>query len=174
MGSHYLFHEHAEQEWDLGEKTLNCGRRVDVFKLWISWKVQGDNGFATTVDHAFDQAEYMSKQLMLQQDKFRMVKPSFQSLNVCFWYIPPSLRGKLSEETTDEKSMKSLGEATLTIRKRIQLEGKLLLNYADLQAGQRGEPAMPYFFRMITCNPASKPYDMDFVLSEIDRLGSDL
>ena len=42
MGKDYLFHKHEEEEWDLGEKTLNCGRRVDALKLWIAWKVAGD------------------------------------------------------------------------------------------------------------------------------------
>ena len=38
----YLFHEHEQKDYDLGERTLNCGRRVDAFKLWVSWKVYGD------------------------------------------------------------------------------------------------------------------------------------
>ena len=28
---------HARQ--DLGDKTIQCGRRADAFKLWLTWKV---------------------------------------------------------------------------------------------------------------------------------------
>jgi hypothetical protein len=29
-------------EFDLGEKSLNCGRRNDALKLWATWIVNGD------------------------------------------------------------------------------------------------------------------------------------
>lgn len=53
-------------------------------------------------------------------------------------------------------------------RRRMQLEGKVLVNYSDLP----GQTA--HFFRMITCNPSANAEDIDFVLSETDRLGQDL
>jgi len=164
MKEDYLFHEHDEMEWDLGEKTLNCGRRVDAFKLWVAWKVVGDNGFEDRVNHAFDQAQYMTKRLLEQKDKFKMVIENPESLNVCFWYIPPSARN-LSDGPEKDKV---LDNAVVAIRRRMQKEGKMLLNYSDL----KGVPG--HFFRMITCNPGAHHGDMDFVLSEIDRLGSDL
>jgi len=164
MGKDYLFHEHKEKEWDLGEKTLNCGRRNDALKLWIAWKVAGDLGMEETVDHAFDQAEYITKKILQQNDKFKMVKEKPESLNVCFWFIPPSARNLPEGPEKAEK----LGSATSHIRKKMQQEGKMLTNYSDL-------PGIPgHFFRHITCNPGANHEDMDFVLSEIERLGSDL
>jgi hypothetical protein len=38
----YLFHFDDTRPYDLGEKTLNCGRHQDSFKAWLSWKVHGD------------------------------------------------------------------------------------------------------------------------------------
>jgi len=87
-----------------------------------------------------------------------------ESLNICFWFIPPSARS-LPE---GEEKEKVIDKATVEIRKRMQREGKMLVNYSDLE----GHPA--HFFRMITCNPGATEADMDFVLSEIERLGSDL
>ena len=26
--------------WDTGDKTFQCGRRVDVLKLWLMWKAK--------------------------------------------------------------------------------------------------------------------------------------
>jgi len=164
MGKDYLFHEHEEKEWDLGDKSLNCGRRVDVFKLWLSWKVVGDKGFEERVNHAFDQAEHVTKELLKQSDKFKILRDRFESLNICYFYIPPSARS-LPDGPEKEKLM---DEATITIRKRMQREGKLLVNYSDLP-GLNG-----HFFRLITCNPGAVRSDMDFILAETDRLGSDL
>ena len=42
-------------------------------------------GFAETVEHAFDQARYITERLLEQKDKFKMVKENPESLNVCFW-----------------------------------------------------------------------------------------
>ena len=34
----YLFHNKDTNEPDLGKQSLQCGRRVDVLKLWLTWK----------------------------------------------------------------------------------------------------------------------------------------
>ena len=37
----YLFQpDKLNQEYDLGDKTIQCGRRADAFKLWLAWKVR--------------------------------------------------------------------------------------------------------------------------------------
>jgi hypothetical protein len=39
-GASYLFQaDKLHAEHDLGDKTIQCGRRPDAFKLWLSWKV---------------------------------------------------------------------------------------------------------------------------------------
>ena len=36
----YLFQpDKLNAEYDLGDKTIQCGRRADAFKLWLAWKV---------------------------------------------------------------------------------------------------------------------------------------
>ena len=41
----------------VGDKTVQCGRKPDVLKLWFQWKAIGDNGMEETVDRAFDNAQ---------------------------------------------------------------------------------------------------------------------
>ncbi len=48
----YLFHTHEEMDFDLGEKSLNCGRRNDCLKLWVSWKINGDEVFVLFFSNA--------------------------------------------------------------------------------------------------------------------------
>ena len=39
-GAAYLFQpDKLHAEYDLGDKTIQCGRRPDAFKLWLAWKV---------------------------------------------------------------------------------------------------------------------------------------
>jgi len=45
----YLFQEDS-QELNAGTRSLQCGRRNDVLKLWTTWKAQGDAGFAQRID----------------------------------------------------------------------------------------------------------------------------
>ena len=36
----YLFQaDKLHADLDLGDKTIQCGRRADAFKLWLAWKV---------------------------------------------------------------------------------------------------------------------------------------
>ena len=39
-GAAYLFQpDKLHAEFDLGDKTIQCGRRPDAYKLWLAWKV---------------------------------------------------------------------------------------------------------------------------------------
>jgi len=37
-----------------GDKTVQCGRKVDSVKLYMMWKGLGDSGMEAVVDRAFD------------------------------------------------------------------------------------------------------------------------
>ena len=40
MNATYLFQQdkHYDVKYDTGDKTIQCGRHVDVFKLWLMWR----------------------------------------------------------------------------------------------------------------------------------------
>lgn len=42
MGADYLFQpdKHYDVSYDTGDKSLQCGRHVDAFKLWLMWKAK--------------------------------------------------------------------------------------------------------------------------------------
>ncbi|MDC1068719.1 pyridoxal-dependent decarboxylase [Candidatus Kapabacteria bacterium] len=50
----YIFHKHENQEYDLGRTSIQCGKRVDSFKLWAAWKHFGDNGLEQRINKLFD------------------------------------------------------------------------------------------------------------------------
>lgn len=40
-----------------GDKTVQCGRKVDVLKLWLLWKSRGNDGMAKQVENSFENAK---------------------------------------------------------------------------------------------------------------------
>lgn len=55
----YLFQQDKfyDVSYDTGDKSVQCGRKVDAFKLWLLWKARGDQGLEKIVDNSFDCAE---------------------------------------------------------------------------------------------------------------------
>lgn len=102
-GAEYLFHETEYSQYDIGDKTLSCGRRADGLKLWLSAKKHGLDGFRKIADAAYDKTQYITKLIREQPDKFEMVNEPLGT-NTCFWYTPPFFRkgadgwGKYSDE----------------------------------------------------------------------------
>lgn len=49
---------HAKSITFEGDKTVQCGRKVDVLKLWLLWKSRGNDGMAKQVENSFENAKY--------------------------------------------------------------------------------------------------------------------
>ena len=51
----YLFQQdkHYDTSYDTGDMSLQCGRKVDVVKVWMMWKGKGDLGMERDIDHIF-------------------------------------------------------------------------------------------------------------------------
>eukprot|EP01147_Barroeca_monosierra_P000560 gene560-3877_t len=159
----YLFHSHEEVSYDLGDMTLQCGRRADALKMWFSWLKHGSAGFRQRIEHSLNLTEYIVQRI--QSDKrFRLVeKPVYT--NICFWYLPPSLRDTQDLESVYTK----LDTVTKTLFRRMQLAGSMMISFNPLL-----DHSLPRFFRLILNNTTVNKTDMDFVLEEMDRLGEDL
>ena len=58
MCATYLFQQDKQYdlEYDTGDKTIQCGRRNDVFKLWITWRAK-----VTDLWHSTDLSIYIHK-----------------------------------------------------------------------------------------------------------------
>ena len=55
----YLFQQDKfyDVSYDTGDKSIQCGRRVDVLKLWTMWKSMGTVQFAKNIENIFYQAQ---------------------------------------------------------------------------------------------------------------------
>ena len=54
----YLFQQDKfyDMSYDTGDKSVQCGRKVDVFKLWLLWQAHGSTGLERRIDHVFAMA----------------------------------------------------------------------------------------------------------------------
>lgn len=159
----YLFQQDKfyDVSLDTGDKSVQCGRKVDCLKLWLMWKAVGTQGLEERVDKAFAYTRYLVEE-MKKREGFRLVnEPQF--VNVCFWFIPPSLRGMEDSEDYREK----LSKVAPNIKERMMRKGSMMVGYQP----QKGRVN---FFRMVVLSPQISQEEMDFFLDEIERLGRDL
>ncbi|XP_023825608.1 cysteine sulfinic acid decarboxylase isoform X1 [Salvelinus sp. IW2-2015] len=159
----YLFQQDKfyDMSLDTGDKSIQCGRKVDCLKLWLMWKAVGSQGLEERVDRAFAHTRYLVEK-MTKREGFQLIgKPEF--VNVCFWFIPPSLRGK--ENSPDYQDR--LSKVAPVIKERMIKQGTMMVGYQP-QGGRVN------FFRMIVISPQLSYQDMTFFLDEIERLGNNL
>ncbi|KAM8753814.1 cysteine sulfinic acid decarboxylase isoform 1-T1 [Acanthopagrus schlegelii] len=159
----YLFQQDKfyDVNLDVGDKSVQCSRKVDCLKLWLMWKAVGSAGLEERVDKAFIHVRYLVEE-MKKREGFQLLRePEF--VNVCFWFIPPSMRGKEGHADYQER----LAKVAPVIKERMMKQGTMMVGYQPL--GNKVN-----FFRVIAFSPLLSKKDMDFFLDEIERLGNDL
>ncbi|XP_017889886.1 glutamate decarboxylase 1 [Ceratina calcarata] len=166
-GARYLFQQdkHYDVSWDTGDKSVQCGRKVDGAKFWLMWKARGTKGLRKSVDVAMFAVEYFYERIKTRPG-FRLVLPQFEGCNICFWYVPPSMRGQSETQEWWEK----LYKMTAKIKERMMIDGTLMIGYSPLSYKNLGN-----FFRMVvTCQPPPTKASMDYAIDKIEELAADL
>ena len=165
--ANYLFQPDKNfAELDSGDKTFQCARRVDVLKLWLTWKLRGDAGFAARIEHVMELAAWLRERIAAD-DSGRFViarPPSF--VNVCFWWVPQALR-PFDPATATAQELETIGRLAPRIKDRMQREGTAMVGFQPLGG-------LPNFFRMLFINPAVTREDVEAVLALIDRYGREV
>uniref|UniRef100_A0A803XQG7 Glutamate decarboxylase 1 n=1 Tax=Meleagris gallopavo TaxID=9103 RepID=A0A803XQG7_MELGA len=165
MCAGYLFQQDKQYDvsYDTGDKAIQCGRHVDIFKFWLMWKAKGTVGFENQINKCLELAEYLYTKIK-NREEFEMVfEGEPEHTNVCFWYIPPSLRGMPDCDERREK----LHRVAPKIKALMMESGTTMVGYQP-----QGDKVN--FFRMVISNPAATKSDIDFLIEEIERLGQEL
>jgi glutamate/tyrosine decarboxylase-like PLP-dependent enzyme len=115
-GADYIFHDEAFGSQDLGPMSLQCGRKVDALKLWLSWKFYGDKGYAERIDRFFELAAF-AEDIVDKTSSLELMAPR-SSVNICFRYVPAN---------TDD-----INAFNLRLREELARSGKSFVNYARL------------------------------------------
>ncbi|XP_058043715.1 glutamate decarboxylase 1 [Ahaetulla prasina] len=165
MCAGYLFQQDKQYDitYDTGDKAIQCGRHVDIFKFWLMWKAKGTVGFESQINKCLELSEYLYNKIKNRQEFEMVFEGEPEHTNVCFWYIPPSLRGMPDSEERREK----LHRVAPKIKALMMETGTTMVGYQP-----QGEKVN--FFRMVISNPAASKSDIDFLIEEIERLGQDL
>ncbi|MFN3194742.1 MAG: pyridoxal phosphate-dependent decarboxylase family protein [Chlorobiota bacterium] len=116
--SDYLFHDHEHDDLDLGKKSIQCGRRVDSLKLWLSFKYYGFEGYENRINKMYSLSQYMTNRIK-ENENFELLAPT-SFCNINFRFNPRNL---------EEESLNSLN---LKARDNIYKSGKALFNYVYL------------------------------------------
>ncbi len=117
-GGEYLFHADENADYNLGERSIQCGRRADSLKVWLSWKAVGNQGFAAKIDYLQAlKASCVDK--IRQSETLEMLAPAAY-VNVLFRYHP--------EHMTDEDELRRLN---IAICKTMMNDGGPYVDYAQ-------------------------------------------
>ncbi|HEV8599202.1 MAG TPA: pyridoxal-dependent decarboxylase [Gemmatimonadales bacterium] len=157
MHADYLFHDAGGPSYDLGDLSLQCGRRVDAFKLWFSWLAQGAQGYARRVDRLFELAGIF-RALLLEREGFHLVRQP-EGTTVCFRYLSPADRSLRGEDRRRREH-----ELTIAIRQKLLESGSFMLNYAPLDGAAT--------FRIVLANPSTTESDLIGLLDAIEAFAA--
>lgn len=99
LAVHYLFQQDKfyDVSYDTGNKSVQCGRKIDAFKFWLMLKARSCEGFGRLLDYALDMSKLFLNKLQ-QRKGFRLVLNEYQYTNICFWYIPKKMRNCIEDE----------------------------------------------------------------------------
>ncbi|KAF3843269.1 hypothetical protein F7725_002118, partial [Dissostichus mawsoni] len=112
MCAGYLFQPDKQYDtsYDTGDKAIQCGRHVDIFKFWLMWKAKGTVGFEQHIDKCLDLSAYLYDKIKNREGYELVSEGEPQHTNVCFWYIPPGLRGLPDGQERQERLHKPQGD----------------------------------------------------------------
>jgi sulfinoalanine decarboxylase len=175
-GAAYLFQkDKLNGHLDTGDKSVQCGRKVDVLKLWLTWACYGDEGYARHVNNFMARAKYLASQVQ-QSPNFQLVTDvgTHTASNVCFWFIPPSVRKEEFKGSANmsEEWKTAVHRAAATIKSRMQEKGSCMIGFQSIAIHDDPKPAN--FFRMVVMDFHVTNAEMDYLLAEIELLGADL
>lgn len=159
----YLFHNARDDEenFDLGNGTMGCGRRSDAVKLYLAWLYYGQGGLKKRVEHSYAIANYFVAKLK-ETEGFTLINDfPIPCLQVCFYYNPVGEKLTGAEMTV----------RTRRIAKALHCSGEFLIDFSPnpndaLTGHDNGE-----FFRCVFNSPNITSSIVDRLVDRIVALG---
>jgi glutamate/tyrosine decarboxylase-like PLP-dependent enzyme len=147
----YLFHDDEDASWDLGPMSLQCGRKVDVLKVWLSWQYFGHDGYEERMDRLMELARH-AEEVVAREPRLALAAPR-ESIAVCFRVKPAA--GEDSDGLQKET------------RQRLHREGRSLVNYSTLRDGRVA-------IRYVLANPEITEADVDRFFANVLAAADDV
>jgi glutamate/tyrosine decarboxylase-like PLP-dependent enzyme len=182
----YLFQPDKNYgDLDIGDKTLQCGRKCDALKMWMMWKRLGDDGLEKRVNWNSKLIEYMTELICTTRDsqgrRCFMLTSKQQYCNLLFYLIPPSMRDDVSpsnepnnghaddtSKLSDEQAQK-LGRVSAIVKDRMQRRGLGLIGFQPIKKPLQNR-TLSNCWRMVIAGAREETMDEE----HIDKLVSDM
>ena len=148
--AHYLYHESAERV-DLGRYSLQCGRRNDALKLWLTWREIGDAGWASMLDTFMGLADYLQHQI--EANEYLEMVSGRMWTNVCFRYVGTGYAQDLNQINAE-------------LRERIIRDGRFMVS--------RSTVGGKIILRSVIANRSITEQSLDAFLDCVVSLGKDI
>ena len=147
--AHYLLHK-KNAELDMGRMSLQCARRVDALKLWLTWRAIGNQGWADKIENHMSLAAYLTNLVKEEPTLELVLEPEFT--NVCVRYVGHNLPPELQDDITNQ------------IRNEMFERGKFMVTKALIDH----RPIL----RPVIANPSVDQKSLDNFISEITTIGA--
>ena len=144
--------ENTAGNYNLVQMSLQCSRKVDALKFWLSWQEHGTLGYGAMVEHLFGLSNYAADYISKHEQLELVIQPEF--LNICFCY-----NHGISHLPTS-----TLNQINLEIRERLMRSGQSFVNYAHYQE--------QLVLRLILTNPEVQEADLDKFFQNVISVGS--
>jgi len=145
-GTDYIFHESENSSYDLGPFSLQCGRKVDVLKLYFLFLYYGLDGVSNKISDLFNNS-YYAKQKVIELDNLDLVYPG-EFLTTCFQYVPKFI-----------DDQKTINEFNFKLRQKLLESGLSMVNQSNKNGKQ--------FIRLITVNFNLTKEDLDLFFTNL-------
>lgn len=126
------------------------------------WKAKGTDGFENHIAKVFEVSKYFYYNIK-NRPGFKLLLEDPECTNICFWYIPPSLRGLENSPNYIEE----LHKVAPKIKERMMKEGSMMVTYQSIKGH-------PNFFRIVFQNSGLNQADVIHLIEEFEKLGKDL
>mmetsp|Transcript_23411 Transcript_23411/g.62628 ORF Transcript_23411/g.62628 Transcript_23411/m.62628 type:complete len:376 (+) Transcript_23411:174-1301(+) len=136
----YLFQpDKLHADLDVGDKTIQCGRKADMVKLWMLFKSLGDAGCAARIERCFALSDYAASRMRSSGGAFVLAfEPS--CTNLCFWYVPEAMRPLPPKERLDKDH--PIHQVAPAIKAAMQRGGHAMIGFQAVRG-------LPNFFRWV-------------------------
>ena len=149
IASSYVYHNIGGESFDLGEKSLQGTRKVDVLKLWFAWKYYGDEGYENRLNHVVELAQYAEQKIKMTPF-LEMAFPR-QFVNLCFSYKP--------------KAGGNADQLNILVQKQLMQKGQAYINYTQV----KGLTVL----MINVVNPLVDKEDIDYLLNCVIEVGQE-
>lgn len=134
--------------WDLGQRTLECTKRLMAIELWTALRVHGEAWFGEVVDRLIALAGALAARVAAAPDFELALAP--EANIVCYRHRPPGLAGP------------ALDAHQRALRRRVVEDGRWYVVGTQLADG--------YWLRSAVMNPLAEEEDLDGLLAHLRDL----